>query len=86
MDFPEHKGGLYITHQPHLANYETPEEWAEDNDRRGYSDWVSDEQRDLAMTTGQIWVVQWYPNTPVGFTALCGADLESVLTAAKETK
>lgn len=82
LRFPPHKGGLHITNGPHLCNYETPEQWAVDNEDRQFADWISEDQFAKAMATGSIWTVQWYPDTPGGFFALVGADLDLVLAAA----
>lgn len=83
MQFPEHKCGLFIQHQPHIGNVETPQEWAADNDARSYADWISDEARAESMRTGQIWTVQWYPVSIGGFYCLAGPNLEDVLVAAR---
>ena len=85
LRFPAHKCGLYLTHNTHKDAYETVAEWAADREVRGYSaDWVSDEQRDLAFASDEVWELQWYPDTPIGSYSLCAADLDVLLAAACE--
>lgn len=81
--FPAHKAGLMIEHNPHLGNYETVAEWVA---RREVDDddWPSPEQRDKAIATDTLWLVQWYPETPVGFRMVAAADLAEALKAASE--
>jgi hypothetical protein len=80
-DFPPHKGSLHLTHNDHRNNYETVEQWAGYN--RESHDWVSEEQKAKAIATDSVWVLQWYPDTPVGSHALVAADLDVLLHAAK---
>ena len=40
-----------------------------------YSDWVSDEERTLAINRNSAWMLQWYPESPVGFNRLCASSL-----------
>lgn len=86
---PAHKASLHITHNDHKSQYQSAAEWVEDMescraDGHAYAEWISDEQMQKAIETDSIWTVQWYPDTPVGFCCLAGADLEAVLAAARE--
>jgi len=82
MKFPAHKAGLQLQHNDHLNVYETVAHYT-DNDY--YEDaWVSDEQKAKAIATNELWNLHWYPDTPVGFYHVCGADLDAVLTRAAE--
>lgn len=51
----------------------------EDFDRYG---WVSPEERQKAIDTNSWWLLQWYPETPVGFCWLSASSLEALLAAA----
>lgn len=82
MKFPPHKASLHLEHNDHKSNYETVEEWALRNDDSHYADWVSDEQRAKAIATDELWTLQWYPETPVGFCCMVAADLDVLLEAA----
>ena len=87
MQWPEHKASLTLTHNSHLDNYMTVEQAIKDQDH-GYQDnrWVSEEQKQKAIATNECWSLQWYPNSPVGFNMVSGADLDAVLDAANNLK
>lgn len=74
---------LSITLNEPAAEYRTVAEWAADwgTDREH---WVSERDRDLAIERNEVWVLQWYPLTPVSSWTLYGASLESVLRRALE--
>lgn len=81
MKFPAHKASLHLTHNDHTTCYETVESYCS----RPYfddKDWVSEEQKKKAFETQEIWELQWYPETPVGFYKLIAADLDVLLEAA----
>jgi hypothetical protein len=81
LKFPIHKASLHLTHNEHLAYYQTVADRINDSDH-GYTDWVSPEQKQKAIDTNDCWTLQWYPNTPVGFNILSAADLDVLLQAA----
>lgn len=80
-DFPAHKAGLVLMHQPHRIAGETVEQHINDIDP---DEWASPEQRQKAIDTDCLWTVQWYPDTPVGSCLLAAADLDVLLRAARE--
>lgn len=83
--FPAHKCGLFLTHNEHRDYYETIEKWLDGQGQHVTDDeWVSDEQRKKAIETDNCWVLQWYPDTPVGFNKLAACDLDVLLAAAKD--
>lgn len=73
LPFPEHKCGLYLTHNEHLDLYQTVEQFTEDSDG-----WVSTEEKKKAIATNELWQLQWYPDTPVGFYVLKASSLEAI--------
>lgn len=73
---PEHKCGLYISHNPHKDYYETVEEYFKNYS----SEFISTEQQKVSIQTDELWEIQWYPDTPVGFYCVHAASL----TALKE--
>ena len=76
--FPPHKGELSLSHNPHLSVYETVKQHLEG--REDYFDeWATPTSREKAIKTNELWVIHWYPNTPVGFNTLAGATLEEIL-------
>lgn len=77
MRFPEHKCGLFLTHNEHKDYYEPLAKMADD---RKWSDenWVSPEQKAKAFETDEYWELQWYPDTPVGCYIIRAADLDAM--------
>jgi len=80
---PPHKAGLTIEHNPQCVNYETVAAWLE-NMREGEPDWSSPEARQRAIDADDVWVMQWYPYTPVGFNMVAAPTLAELLAFAAE--
>jgi hypothetical protein len=78
IDWPPHLGGLFVSHNPHKANYETLEEWSRDD----VAEWVSDDERERAIATDSVWAIQWYPRTPIGFCCVAASTLSAALAYA----
>ncbi len=72
---------LTITFNDHACNYCTVKE-AIERDDYAHADWVSDEEKANAVATNRVWVVQWYPNTPVGFCAVAASSLAAAISSA----
>jgi hypothetical protein len=88
MEFPEHKCGLYLSHNDHKNHHETVRAWIKN---LGYKDddWISEEQKKKAIATNECWSIHWYPETPDSFHVMLAADLQPlldyVIAAPKET-
>jgi len=83
---PAHEGSLNLAHNEHKSTGQTVEEWLIELDEEGNSDlydWVSDEQKQKALTTDTLWTLQWYPDDSDSFYAMAAADLDALLTAAR---
>ena len=78
MKFPEHKAAMIIYHNDYKNNYDSIEEAVECE----FNDWVSEEEKQKALETGEIWQVQWYPDTPIGFCVVSASTLEAALESA----
>lgn len=81
IKFPAH-ASLHLMHNEHKSYYQTVEQSIGNGDHGYKNSWVSEEQKQKAIATNECWSVQWYPDTPVGFCILSGADLSAVLDAA----
>lgn len=79
--FPKHNCGLYLTHNRHKDMYETVEDLLNGEDKP--DDWATKTSRERAIKNDELWELQWYPDTPVGFHRIYAATLEEVLKAAK---
>jgi len=75
--FPPHEGGLYLTHNGHHGVYQPLESYIRDNDLR--DDFVSAEEYQAVLDTDSLWVLQWYPDTPVGFCRKAASSLAVLL-------
>lgn len=79
---PPHKASLHLTHNNHTVNYETVEEYILREEER--FDFRSGEEREACITNGEIWELQWYPNTPIGFCCIAAPTLEALIEYAEE--
>jgi hypothetical protein len=78
---PEHKCGLYLTHNEHRDFYESAEEYIYN---RGFeAEFISPEEMKKAIAEDSIWQLQWYPETPIGFHKICAASLEAIQEAIR---
>jgi hypothetical protein len=84
INWPKHKASMHLMHNEHLSYYRTVKESIEDEDHGYKDDWVSEEQKQKAIETNECWILQWYPETPVGFCILAAADLDVLIEAANE--
>lgn len=79
---PGEFASLSITFNEHAFNYINVAQ-AIEQDYFDHADWVSDWEKKLAAEKNSVWIVQWYPNTPIGFNALAASSLEAVLLAMR---
>lgn len=87
MQLPKHICAT-ILHNPHAGNYEPVATWLEYNanptdDALCWCD-ITDADRAEILRTGELWTIQWYPDTPVGFCAVGAATFERALERANE--
>jgi hypothetical protein len=83
MNLPDHKCGLYLTHNAHRDVYRSVAEELQVIDHLNDDDvWSGPEAKQRSIDTDEMWQLQWYPNTPVGFNVVCAPTLEEVLALA----
>jgi hypothetical protein len=80
VQLPQHKCSLTIEHNPHRDYYESITDYINRDEDR--FDWETPEDRQTAIDTDELWIMQWYPNTPVGFNAVAAPTLEKLLAWA----
>ncbi len=68
---PAHAAGATIQHNDHLGSYRTVAEQETDMPEWFDGAWVSEESRQFALEHNELWSVQWYPRSPVGFENVC---------------
>lgn len=71
---PEHKCGLHLSHNEHRDVYEKIEEFYDPDD------FISPEEWRKAVAEDSVWVLHWYPNTPVGFIRIAASTLDAIKT------
>lgn len=69
---PKYKCALYLSHNDHKSVYE------DIDSNYDISDFISPEEYEKAIAEDSVWHLQWYPNTPVGFTSLLASSLEAL--------
>jgi predicted anti-sigma-YlaC factor YlaD len=75
---PEHKCGLHLNHNEHRNYYQTVAECYDPEDFVSEDEWLK------AIKEDSVWVLQWYPNTPIGFTCIAASTLEAIEDKLKE--
>jgi len=76
---PAHKASLHLTHNQHLAYYETVEQYLSDRD----FSFQCDTDREESISSNEIWELQWYPDTPIGFYSIAAPTLGKLMAFAK---
>lgn len=75
---PAHKASCHITHNDHRSSYQTVRQWIEQGCFVDREDFISPEELERAIETDELWTVQWYPDTPVGFSIAHASSLEAL--------
>lgn len=84
MRFPKHKCGLSLEHNECRNYYETVQQFLDKMEKQlnFHYDWESAEHRQRSIETNEIWCLQWYANTPIGFNAVAAPTLDECLAFA----
>lgn len=74
---PTHKASLSLEHNEHKSSYESIEEWTA---FLGLSDdeWASPGEKEKAIREDSLWMLQWYPETPIGFHRIAASSIEAI--------
>ncbi len=75
MILPEHKAGLSIEHDPNSAFYVTVAEWLGNHDY----DWRNEDAMQRAIDADSMWVMIWYPNTPICFNCIAAPTFDELV-------
>lgn len=82
IELPEHKCGLHLEHNVNRDYYQSVADYIDD-----YPDlynWPSEDEKRAAIESNELWTLQWYPETPIGFYAVAAATLETLLEFANQ--
>ena len=83
IKLPQHDCALYITHNQHKDMYQTLTEFIGNSEALGSPlQWESDEAKAESIKTGELWEMQWYPDTPVAFFSVAAPTLNDLLKFA----
>lgn len=78
MKLPDHKCGLFLTHNEHRNYYESAEKFIVDRELV----FADEDAKARAIATDEIWELQWYPDTPIGSYTVAAPTLDEVLALA----
>lgn len=81
MNFPKHDCGLYLQHNQYKDYYETIEWAVEQVDE---TEWAYPDEKDKCLSTGSIWTLQWYPNTPISSITIAASTVEKIFERLNE--
>jgi hypothetical protein len=65
-----------MQHNEHKDYYQSVEGYIKENPNMN---WVSKAEMENAIETDDMWAVQWYPDTPIGFYWVAACSLEALL-------
>lgn len=80
--WPTHKCGLHLTHNQHKDYYEPIAEYVQNEEQNG--PFKDEGAKARCIATDEIWELQWYPRTPVGFNRIAAPTFEEALAWALE--
>jgi hypothetical protein len=78
---PPHKCGLYLNHNAHRDYYETVTQWIE-HDENLPSFFENPEAMARSIAADEVWDLQWYPDTPIGFHRVLAPTLHEAMALA----
>lgn len=81
LKFPRHKAAMYISHNEHKNSYDTVAQHMSDLELNADECGSVEEFREL-LEGDEIWTIQWYPDTPIGFYRVCASTFERALELA----
>lgn len=84
MKLPKHIA-LTIEHDHHKVYYETVEQYLQQGDLSNSDVWISEEDKQFCLENNTLWLVYWYPHTPVGYFNVYGSDLNKILEYIDKT-
>ena len=72
---------LSISFNEHSVNYMTAKQELEDFGKDFEEDeWVSRGEKELALEKNSVWMLRWFPDTPIGSCTRKASSLEALLT------
>lgn len=91
IEWPKHECGMCLDHNDYKNYYESIETAVSEIEEREVGAgtklkdvWYSAAERQKILDTGELWELQWYPDTPVGFYVVRASSFETLIKYAKE--
>lgn len=75
---PKHNVCLSLEHNEHKSFYATIEEYYDADDFISVDEWKK------CVETNEVWVLRWYPDTPVGGYVISASSIEAIKKQLKE--
>ena len=85
MNLPQNKFGLTLEQNPQKTQFISVGQWLDVRDETG-PDFENDEAREQAISTEELWVLQWFPDSSAGSYYIAAPSLEGVLRYAEMLK
>ena len=82
MKLPKHNCSLTLEHNPHKESYDDLDRYLIEQEL--YDEFKDDASREESLVTDELWILHWYPDTPVGFYTVCAPTLDKLLEFAQE--
>lgn len=81
---PVHSVTLHIVHNQHRSYYQSARDYLLTPHGREADpgDFVDADDYERCLAGDELWEIQWYPNTPIGFVCVFGSTLARAMAAA----
>lgn len=70
---------LMFCYNQHMGSYMSIEDYFGDCLQHSDDDWVSPEDKEMAIANNSVWEAHWYPKTPIGSYKILACSLENLL-------
>lgn len=84
MRLPDHACSLTLEHNPNRDFYQTVAEHIADG-RCDHAVFKDEDAKRRCIEANELWTLQWYPRTPIGFIAVAAPTLAELLELAAVT-
>ena len=78
--FPKHNISMTLTHNEHKNYYKTVKELIDGSS--GFYNFENENYKKISIDTDEIWTLQWYPDTSIGFYSVAAPTLADLLRFA----
>jgi hypothetical protein len=83
---PKHEISLNIEHNPHKTYYEKLADYIRQVSLDEPDDWTYEGEKEKAIENDEIWILTYFPDTPVGHIKVAASNLSNLLKWAAEVR